>query len=201
MGARLPAAVRRRQLLDVAIGVFSTKGFHATSMNDVAEAAGVTKPVLYQHFRSKRDLYLAALNDVGDRLRQSIEKVTAEASSPREQVTAGLRAYFRFVDENTDAFSLLFGGGSRLDAEFSAAARAVEAAVAASTAERMDVTDLSTEERTLLGHAVVGLAEGACRHWLAEGRQIDPETLADQVSQLAWAGLRSIGNGGAGGGS
>jgi AcrR family transcriptional regulator len=194
VGARLPAAIRRRQILDHAILVFARRGFHATSMNDVADAAGVTKPVLYQHFRSKRALYLAALNDVGDRLRQSIEKVTAEASNPREQVTAGLTAYFRFVEEHTEAFSLLFGGGSRRDREFSAAARAVESAVATSTAERIDVDTITPEERALLGHAIVGLAEGACRHWLAEGRTMDPETLAAQVSQLAWAGLRSVGS-------
>ncbi len=193
MGARLPAAVRRRQILDFAIQVFSSRGFHATSMNDVADAAGVTKPVLYQHFRSKRELYLAALNDVGDRLRQSIEKVTAEASTPREQVTAGLTAYFQFVDEHNEAFQLLFGGGSRRDREFSEAARAVEAAVAAGTADRIDIPSIEPAERTLLGHAIVGLAEGACRHWLAEGRKVPPETLAAQVSQLAWAGLRSVG--------
>lgn len=193
MGARLPAAIRRRQILDVAIQVFANRGFHATAMNDVAEAAGVTKPVLYQHFRSKRELYLAALGDVGDRLRQSIEKVTAEATNPREQVTAGLTAYFQFVDEQTEAFSLLFGGGSRRDSEFSGAARAVEAAVADSVAELIAVQTLDLDQRTVLGHAIVGLAEGACRHWLSEGRRVDPQTLAATVSQLAWAGLRGVG--------
>jgi hypothetical protein len=69
----------------------------------------------------------------------------------------------------------------------------VETAVATSTAERIDVADLAPAERALLGHAIVGLAEGACRHWLAEGRTMDPEALAAQVSQLAWAGLRSVG--------
>jgi AcrR family transcriptional regulator len=69
---RLPAARRRRQLLDVALAAFASHGFHPTSMNDVAEAAGVTKPVLYQHFRSKRALYLELLEDVGERLREAI---------------------------------------------------------------------------------------------------------------------------------
>src|SRR5687768_4632909 len=69
---RLPAARRRQQLLDVALGVFAERGFHPTSMNDLAEAAGVTKPVLYQHFGSKRELYLELLDDVGTRLRTAI---------------------------------------------------------------------------------------------------------------------------------
>ena len=58
---RLPAEQRRTQLLEVAIEIFAERGFHATSMDDIAEAAGVTKPVLYQHFRSKRDLYREVL--------------------------------------------------------------------------------------------------------------------------------------------
>ena len=62
--SRLPAARRRRQLLDVALELFAARGYHTTSMNDIAEAAGVTKPVLYQHFRSKRELYLELLEDV-----------------------------------------------------------------------------------------------------------------------------------------
>jgi AcrR family transcriptional regulator len=65
---RLPAARRRRQLLDVAQEVFASRGFHATSMDEVAEAAGVTKPVLYQHFDSKRRLYQELLEDVGQQL-------------------------------------------------------------------------------------------------------------------------------------
>src|ERR1700756_201894 len=112
---RLPAVQRRRQLLDVSLDVFARQGFHGTSMAEVAEAAGVTKPVLYQHFRSKRELYLELLEDVGGRLRDEIDKATTGATSPREQVTADFRAYFRFVVEQEPAFRLLFGGGTRRD--------------------------------------------------------------------------------------
>src|SRR5690242_16718988 len=97
MSTRLPAPARRRQLLDVALTVFAARGYHATSMNDVAEAAGVTKPVLYQHFRSKRALYLELLEDVGGRLQDAIGKATATADGPRDQVKSGFRAYFNFV--------------------------------------------------------------------------------------------------------
>ena len=62
---RLPAAERREQLLRTAVAVFAEHGYHATSMNDVAEAAGVTKPVLYQHFSSKRELFIELLADIG----------------------------------------------------------------------------------------------------------------------------------------
>src|SRR3712207_1523157 len=93
---RLPAAERRRQLLDVALATFAHRGFHPTSMNEIAEAAGVTKPVLYQHFASKRQLYLELLDDVGGRPLEAIAKATASAAGPREQVVNGLTAYFRF---------------------------------------------------------------------------------------------------------
>ena len=92
---RLPAAERRGQLLDVALDVFGTAGFHHASMNDIAEAAGVTKPVLYQHFPSKRALYLELLRDVGGRLRDEVGKAVATADGPRQQVEAGFAAYFR----------------------------------------------------------------------------------------------------------
>ena len=88
-------------------------------MNDVAEAAGVTKPVLYQHFRSKRALYLELLEDVGGRLREAIDKATAIANGPRDQVQCGFRAYFTFVESQQPAFQLLFGGGARRDAPYS----------------------------------------------------------------------------------
>jgi len=81
MSPRLPANARREQILDVALVVFATNGFHGASMNDVADAVGVTKPVLYQHFDSKRDLYQALIDEVGNRLLASITKAAAEASA------------------------------------------------------------------------------------------------------------------------
>ena len=94
---RLPAHERRTQLLDVAIEVFAARGYHGASMNQVAEAAGVTKPVLYQHFPSKRELYREVLEDVGSRLEDAITKAAAEAGAPRQKVEAGFRTYFAWV--------------------------------------------------------------------------------------------------------
>src|SRR5438309_5302223 len=107
MASRLPAARRRRQLLDVALEVFATNGFHRTSMEEVAEAAGVTKPVLYQHFGSKRELYLELLDDVGAHLMDAIAKAVAAAPGPRQQVEAGFAAYCRFVPYHRKALRRL----------------------------------------------------------------------------------------------
>jgi AcrR family transcriptional regulator len=192
MSSRLPAPRRRRQLLDVALKVFAETGYHPTSMNDIAEAAGVTKPVLYQHFRSKRALYLELLEDVGGRLRDAIDKATREAQSPREQVRSGFRAYFSFVAAQQPAFQLLFGGGARRDEEFADAVRSVEMSIAESIAALIEVDGLDAPRRLLLAHGIVGVAEGTSRHWLANGMSGSPETLADQVAALVWAGLRGI---------
>jgi AcrR family transcriptional regulator len=191
MSARLPAAERRRQLLDVALGVFAGQGFHRTSMNDVADAAGVTKPVLYQHFSSKRSLYLELLDDVGGRLLALIAKATAEADSPREQVHRGFAAYFRFVAAHPHAFTLLFGRGARQEDDFTDAVRRVEASIAEAIAPLIDV-DVDAGHKRVLAYGLVGLAEGTSRHWVEDGLELDPDLLAERVAALAWGGLRSI---------
>lgn len=189
---RLPAARRRKQLLEVALRVFAERGFHPTSMNDLAEAAGVTKPVLYQHFGSKRALYLELLEDVGEQLRDAIGKATSEAASPREQVERGFTAYFVFVSGNQAAFQVLFGGGTRRDEEFAVHVRRVEASIADTIAVLIDVTGLDPDDRRLLAHGIVGMAEATSRHWLRDGRPGTPEEQAIRVAALAWAGLRGI---------
>jgi AcrR family transcriptional regulator len=191
MSTRLPAAARREQLLNVALEVFARQGFHGTAMNDVAEAAGVTKPVLYQHFQSKRQLYLALLDEVGQRLRQTIEKAGADSNGPRAQVEAGFLAYFRWVNDDRDSFLLLFGSGARRDEEFAEAVRSFEIAIADTIAPLIQA-DIDPEHQRILAHALVGLAEGTSRRLLALGGGFDPEQVAAQVAELAWAGLRGV---------
>ena len=180
--------------MDVALAVFGEHGFHPTSMNDVAEAAGVTKPVLYQHFRSKRELYKQVLSDVGDQLLDAISKATAAARSPHEQVELGFIAYFRFVESNEAAFRVLFGGGTRRDEEFAAQVAVVEGAIAEAIAALIDVEELTVEQRRQLAHGLVGLAEGASRLWMDEGAKDPAEDVARLMADLAWRGLRAIRN-------
>jgi AcrR family transcriptional regulator len=189
---RLPAVQRRRQLLDVALEVFADHGFHGASMDDVATAAGVTKPVLYQHFGSKRDLYLQLLDDVGQRLLEVVQKATAAAGGPRQQVAAGFEAYFRFVADHESAFRLLFGGdGREADREFADVVRRVEDAMADAVAALIEA-DIDDDHRRLLAYGIVGLAEATSRWWVLAGRREDPVTLSSRVADMAWAGLRSV---------
>jgi AcrR family transcriptional regulator len=189
--SRLPAARRRRQLLEVALERFATQGYHKASMDDIAEAAGVTKPVLYQHFRSKRALYLELLEDVGAQLLEAITKATAEATSPHQQVEAGFAAYFGFVDHHRHAFRLLFSEDARRDEVLAAAVVGVEQAIAEAVANLIEA-DLDDDHRRILAFGIVGLAEGTCRHWLAHDLDLDPAATARWLGDLAWAGLRGV---------
>jgi AcrR family transcriptional regulator len=192
VSTRLPAPRRRRQLLDVAMQVFAERGFHDASMNDIAVAAGVTKPVLYQHFASKRELFAELLGDVGRELQETITKAVATADGPHQMVEMGFSAYFDYVDLHRDAFRLFYGGSMARDEEFAEVVNQVEAAVAALVATLIEIEGLSAEQRRVMGHGIVGMIEGASIHWLESSSDADPQELARQLADLAWRGLRGV---------
>ena len=192
VSTRLPAAIRRRQLLDVAMRVFAERGFHDASMNDIAIAAGVTKPVLYQHFTSKRELFAELLGEVGRDLQETITKAVTSADGPREMVELGFLAYFSYVDRHRDAFRLFYGGSMARDDEFAEVVNQTETAVAGLVAALIEIEGISAEQRRVLGHGIVGMIEGASIHWLTSASDADPDALAHQLADLAWRGLRGV---------
>src|SRR5258705_2106653 len=145
---RLPADERPQQLLAVANDLFARTGFHDTSMDDIAEAAGVTKPVLYQHFPSKRALYGELLNDTGSRLLGRLAEATARATSGRERVEAGFRAYFQFAVGDRSSFRLLFGASIRSDPDF---ARIVDGVVRAASDTISTLIEIPTSDEQRRG--------------------------------------------------
>ncbi len=196
MRQRLPAAKRRHQLLEVALTCFAAGGYHDTSMEEIAEAAGVTKPVLYQHFQSKQELFLELLEQEGRDLLCRVQERAAAETLPYQQVLAGFRAYFGFVCHRTDAFQILFGSGARLADEFTGSVRRLEEDIAAVIARFIDA-DIDADHRELLGYAIVGLGEVASRRWVSSqsGRVIDraeADRLATRLADLVWAGLRGL---------
>jgi AcrR family transcriptional regulator len=197
MRHRLPAAARRIQLLEVALERFAASGYHGTSMDEIAEAAGVTKPVLYQHFSSKRKLYQELLDTVGQQMLESVAAQAGAASQPYQRVLAGFRANFTFVSQHADAFQLVFGTGARRTDEFAETVRRLEDDMAAVIGGYIDA-DIDDEHRDLLGYAIVGLGEVAARRWVSlhEGAPpLDPaetEALAVRLADLVFAGLRSL---------
>ena len=190
MSARLPAPARREQILDVALTVFATTGYHGASMNDVAEAAGVTKPVLYQHFGSKDGLYQAVLTDIGTRLRARIEAGVAAATGPHDQVRQGFRAYLGFVAEERDSFRVLFGRVTQTNPAFAAERSRTEESIALMIADLITVAGMPRDAREAMAYGIVGMAEGAARRWDDHQLDLGPAELAELLTELAWAGLR-----------
>jgi len=192
VATRLPAEQRRRQLLDVACVEFAARGFHATSMDDIAAAAGVTKPVLYQHFPSKRALFVELLGDVGHQLLQELVAATGAAHTGRERVEEGFAAYFRFVTGNEAAFRVLFGASARNDPEFAEIVERVLDESAEAVSHLIEISGTS-EHRRVLAHALIGVAEATSRDALTDdGSRLEPALLARWVSELTWFGLRGV---------
>jgi len=189
---RLPADERRQQLLAHACELFARSGFHETSMDDIAEAAGVTKPVLYQHFPSKRALYIELLEDTGRRLIDRLAEATVHETSGRARVESGFRAYFEFAVGDRSSFRLLFGASIRSDPDF---ARTVDEVLESAAATISTLIDLPTSEqqRRVLAYALVGMGESVGRHALGDpGDTVDGDELAAWIAELAWFGLRGV---------
>jgi len=191
MSMRLTAPERRLQLMRVGLEAFAHNGYHGTSMNDVADAAGVTKPVLYQHFESKRELYLALLDEVGRQMITAITDATVAAEDGKSKTELGFTAYFRWVHDDRAAFLLLFGSGARRDEEFNVAVRQITEAAAESIAPMIAI-DIDPGHQRTAAHALVGIAEGVSRMLIDGGGDFDPDLVARQVADLAWAGLRAV---------
>lgn len=187
---RMPAAERRQQLLDIALRVFARDGYHETSMTALATEAGVTKPVLYQHFASKHNLVVEVLNRVGDRLHGSIVAAVRPEETPRKRVEAGFRAFFRFFDEEPDAFAVLYESKLGAEPEFRGEARRIEAAFAETVAR--SIPNTGREDALAMASGVNGLSEGMIRHWMAQGRGRSGDEMAALAARLAWGGLERL---------
>ena len=194
---RLTAEQRRSQLFAVALELFAQRGYRSTTMDDIAEAAGVTKPLLYQHFSSKRALYLELVDSIAQELLAAVRQAVLEADGPRQQVELGFAAYFRLVVRNEAAFRLLYGRDHADDRELGRALRAVEDAIAEAI-DPLIAAGLDDDHRRLLAYGIVGMAEGASRRFIEQraggGAAADEEAqkLAGRMADLAWAGLRSV---------
>jgi AcrR family transcriptional regulator len=194
---RLTAEQRRQQLFSVALELFARRGYRATTMDDIAEAAGVTKPLVYQHFSSKRSLYLELVDSIAQALLAAVREAVLRAEGPRQQVELGFAAYFRLVISREAEFRLLYGRDHAEDVELGRALRTVEDAIAGAI-DPLIAAGLDDDHRRLLAYAVVGMAEGASRRFIAQrsegngGDEEEAQRLAQRVADLAWAGLRSV---------
>jgi AcrR family transcriptional regulator len=190
---RLPRSARRSQLLTAAQQVFVAQGYHAAAMDEIAERAGVSKPVLYQHFPGKLELYLALLDTHCDAMIERVRKAMAATSDNKDRVRGACRAYFDFVDHESEAFRLVFESDLRNDPTVRERIDQVEAAcIAAITDTIMTDTGVSRARAELLAAGLVGAAETAARFWLAGGRKVEKSDAEQLLAALAWRGIASF---------
>lgn len=196
---RLRSTERREQLLGVASALFARNGYDATTMDQVAQAAGVTKPLLYQHFDSKHALYEEIVTTAATALLDELAVAASPESTPREKVERGLHAYFTSVLGDDVSFRLLLAEST--DEDIARHLDAIEQAMIAFVDPLIDA-GLDPDHRRFLAAAVVGLAKSTATYWLKqhdEGVDLDDaarEEIADRLArrcaQLVWGGLRSV---------
>jgi AcrR family transcriptional regulator len=192
-GVRMPRDARRAQLLDSALEVFVASGYHAAAMDDIAERAGVSKPVLYQHFPGKRELYLALLDQSCDTIIDACRKALASTVDNKQRVAATMQVFYDYVADAHGAFRLVFE--SDLTNEDTVRQR-VDRVTAECAEEIADViqedTGLPAEQSRLLAVSLVGMAQVSARFWLDTEGGIEQRDAAGLVAGLAWRGIRGF---------
>lgn len=189
----MSADERRAQLLGIAREVFAEDGYHGAAMEKIAQRAGVTKPVLYQHFVSKKELYLALLESDMARLLTQVTDAIGTAQTNPDRIQRGLRAYFDFIEANVDSFRLLFRETMGADLEFRECIDRFHDAAAGSIGSIIaDETGKSDDLSELLARGVIGMSEAAASMWLDRKQQIDREALVADLADLAWRGLAGL---------
>ena len=185
--ARMPRDQRRTQLLETAIPMFTQNGFHATSMDDIATAAGVTKPVLYQHFASKEDLYDEVVKVTGQRLIEGIAELADFEGTTLERVRAGLGGFYQLVTEQSAL--RLFTGHEQVSEQISARVSGVldEMAVSLATV-LLAARSMTDEQARVIGRAMISLTQSTAA-MLDGAAEPDRGQILDTVTVLAVHGL------------
>lgn len=194
---RMARPDRRAQLCGAAQAVFVLKGYHAASMDDVAEAAGVSKPVLYQHFSSKLDMYQALVEMAGDEfvgaIRQSLGSADDERHN-RSRVRSAIDTYFSFAIDHSGSFRLLFDSALPREPEIDqiierttdACAEVIAQIIAANSTEGPAASHL-------LAATLVGMSVTGATHWLRQPENMSKEQVVDLLARLAWGGISRFG--------
>jgi AcrR family transcriptional regulator len=190
---RIPREVRERDMLRVATRVFSERGFHAASMDEIASGAGISKPMVYAYFGSKEGLYVASIRAAGEQLRDEIARGADADVPPDEQMWQGSLAFFTFVGRQPEGWRVLYreasvqGGPSA--AEVAELRREIVLLTARSLARS---SGAPVEEMEALASGVVGAGESMANWWVESGGSLGPERLAEQLMNLVWMGLGDL---------
>jgi AcrR family transcriptional regulator len=187
---RMTRSARRVQLLEAAREVFGSRGYHAAAMDEIAERAGVSKPVLYQHFPGKLDLYRALVQGASDDMVRTVRAAIRSTTDNKARVQATIQAYFDVVSSRDGAMRLVFETDTRATPEVAGVVeRATSDCIDAVTEAVTTDAGLEPERARLLAVGLVGLSTTSARYWLDAGLQPPREDAITLMSQLAWRGI------------
>ena len=187
---RLPRSARRAQLLEVALEVFVEQGYHSASMDEIAERAGVSKPVLYQHFPGKLDLYLALLERSCDTVISGVRDALASTTDNRRRVQATMELWYDYVADQGAAFRLVFESDlTNVPSVREHVDRVVNESAAAIAEVIHEDTGLPTPAAHLLAVSLVGMGHVGARNWLSADSQLSRAEAVELAAGLAWRGI------------
>ena len=191
--ARMPRSARRKQLLLAARDVFVAHGYHAAAMDDIAERAGVSKPVLYQHFPGKLELYLALLDAQAEELVQRLRDAMAATTDNKARVHNAVSAYFDFVDSESEAFRLVFESDLRNDPAVRERVKRMDRGVIEAITDTVAAdTGLDRSRAELLAVGLTGMSEIASRWWLDHASDVPKDDAVRLIESLAWRGISNF---------
>ena len=187
---RLPRSARRAQLLEVALDVFVEQGYHAASMDEIADRAGVSKPVLYQHFPGKLELYTALISSAVDSVIDGVREALASTQDNAERVQATMQLWYDSVADQEKAFRLVFESDLTSDP---AVRELVDRVTSESSAAIADVivadAGLPQSAARLLAAGLVGMGHVGARAWLSGESDLTREQAIELAANLAWRGI------------
>lgn len=187
---RLPREARRRQLLSAAHQVFVAHGYHGASMDEIAEVAEVSKPVLYQHFPGKRELYLALLDLHLAEFSNLLTEALASSTDNRERVYNTIDTYYRYIRRESQSYRLIFESDVLADPLIAERIEQFNAQLAEDIAQVVVAdTQLGEQEGRLLGRALAGLSQVSARYWATTDDGVSQEKAVELISLLAWRGI------------
>jgi AcrR family transcriptional regulator len=190
---RLPRDERRALLLQAALAAFAEQGYHATAMDDIADRAGVSKPVLYQHFDSKLDLYVALAERVRDDVVETVRAALGSTSENELRIAASLAAFFEFVDRPGSGYPLVLASDMGAEPAVAAILEDVQRGCAEAIGRVIqDETDLGWEQAALLGVAISSQVQAVARHWYETRPPISRQEAIELLLTLVWRGIGHV---------
>ncbi len=175
-------------MLDAAVSVFSRRGYHSASMDEISETAGVSKPMIYAYLGPKEDLFTACIRREGARLMDAIAGAVAEVPRPDEQLRHGLHAFFEFVLDHREGWIVLYRQARVQGGTFAEQIAEMRQRMIVVVAQMLSQAGSAEADATPTAYALVGAAE-ALSDWGLEQPDAGSDSLTDRLMEFAWNGL------------